>query len=293
MSGLTVRERLLLATKYLRARGVFSPRLDAEVLLAHVLGRDRVYLYREAGLVVNADSERTYQLLLERRAGGEPVAYLTGHKEFMGLDFAVGPHVLIPRPETELLVEKALAILAGWPGRRLVVDVGTGSGAIAVSLASMAPADTRVQAIDISPQALEIARANALRHGVEVIFHRGDLLAPLQGVLAPGSLTVITANLPYIPTGAMTGLPKDVRGFEPALALDGGFDGLEVYRRLIPQAETWLSPGGQLLIEISPEQVEQALALLAPPRWLAGVYRDLAGRARLICGLKQSEHLPG
>ncbi len=293
MAGLTVRERLLQATKYLRDRGSFTPRLDAEVLLAHVLGRDRVYLYREASLVLNADSERIYKVLLERRAGSEPVAYLTGHKEFMGLDFAVGSHVLIPRPETELLVEKALAILASWPGQRLVVDVGTGSGAIAVSLASMAPAGTRVKAIDISPQALETARANALRHGVEVVFQRGDLLAPLQGVLAPGSVTVITANLPYIPSGAMEGLPKDVRGYEPALALDGGSDGLEVYRRLIPQAETWLSPGGQLLIEISPEQVEQALPLLVPPRWLASAYQDLAGRPRLICGLKQSEHLPG
>ncbi|KAF1086005.1 Release factor glutamine methyltransferase [Sporotomaculum syntrophicum] len=290
--GLTVRERLLQAAKYLRDKGAFSPRLDAEVLLAHVLGRDRVYLYREASLVLNADSERIYQALLERRACGEPVAYLTGHKEFMGLDFAVGPHVLIPRPETELLVEKALAILATWPGQRLAVDVGTGSGAIAVSLANMAPAGTVVHAIDISPQALEIARANALRHGIEVVFHRGDLLAPLQGVLAPGSVTVITANLPYIPSNAMAGLPRDVRNYEPALALDGGSDGLDVYRRLIPQAETWLSPGGQLLMEISPEQAEQALALLSPPHWLAGAYQDLSGRPRLICGFKQSEHLP-
>lgn len=293
MSGLNVRERLFQATKYLRDRGSPAPRLDAEVLLAHVLGKDRVYLYREAGLVLDTDSEQRYHVLLERRAKGEPVAYLTGHKEFMGLDFTVGPHVLIPRPETELLVEKALATLDGWSGRRSVVDVGTGSGAIAVSLAKLAPAGTLVQATDISPQALAIARANALHHGTKVIFHCGDLLAPLQGLLAPGSVTVITANLPYIPRGAMTILPRDVRDYEPASALDGGPDGLEVYRRLIPQAKTWLSTGGRLFIEISPEQAEQALALLPPPRWQASVYRDLAGKARLICGIKEPEHLYG
>ncbi len=287
MPGIKVRDSLIQATRYLRGSGAFSPRLDAELLLAHVLGRDRVYLYREADLVLDEGYERHYRALVKRRAGGEPVAYLTGLKEFMGLDFEVGPHVLIPRPETELMVEKALEILTGWSGPRVMVDVGTGSGAVAVSLACLAPTDIQVHAIDISPQALNIARANALRHSVTVVFYTGDLLAPLQGVLAPGSVAVITANLPYIPSGAMAGLPRDVRGYEPALALDGGFDGLEIYRRLIPQAEAWLAPGGQLLMEIGPEQGEQALALLVPPCWHASLYPDLAGRQRLICGIKQ------
>lgn len=287
MSGITLRDSLIQASRYLRASGAFSPRLDAEVLLTYVLGRDRVYLYREADLVLDADCVRRYRELVERRAGGEPVAYLTGLKEFMGLDFEVGPHVLIPRPETELMVEKALEVLTIWSGPRIVVDVGTGSGAIAVSLAHLASPDTLVYAIDISPQALDIARANAKRHNVTVIFHNGDLLAPLQGVLAPGSLSAITANLPYIPSGAMAGLPRDVRSYEPSLALDGGTDGLAIYRRLVPQAETWLAPGGQLLMEISPEQSGLALALLAPPRWKASLYPDLAGRPRLVCGIKQ------
>jgi len=287
MSGLNIRDSLIQATRYLRGAGSLTPRLDAEVLLTHVLDRDRVYLYREADLVLDADCERRYWRIVERRAGAEPVAYLIGRKEFMGLDFSVGPHVLIPRPETEMMVEKALEILTGWTGQRAVVDVGTGSGAVAVSLARLAPPDTVVHAVDISPQALDIALANAVKHKVAVVFHTGDLLAPLQGTLMPGSVTVITANLPYIPSSDMDNLPRDVRCYEPALALDGGTDGLELYRRLIPQAETWLAPGGQLLMEIGPEQGEQALALLAAPRWQASLFVDLAGRPRLVCGVKQ------
>lgn len=286
VAGLTLRDSLIWAARYLRANGAFSPRLDAEVLLAHVLGRDRVYLYREAHQVLDADHARRYRALLERRADGEPVAYLTGYKEFMGLDFMVGPHVLIPRPETELMVEKALEVLAGWPGPRVVVDVGTGSGAVAVSLARLAPPDTRVHAVDISPQALDMARVNAARHRVPVLFHVGDLLTPLQEVLSPETVAVITANLPYIPSGDLAGLPRDVRGFEPALALDGGFDGLELYRRLVPQAAALLSPGGCLCLEIGPDQGGGALALLAPPIWRARLFEDLAGHPRLICGAK-------
>ena len=138
MRNLTLREELVRAARFLNGRGVSSPGLDAEVLLAHVLGRDRVYLYRESQKHLDGEAARRYRALLKRRAGGEPVAYLTGRKEFMGLDFIVGPPVLIPRPETELLVENALAALAGSPGHPAVVDVGTGSGAVAVSLARLA-----------------------------------------------------------------------------------------------------------------------------------------------------------
>lgn len=285
MPGVTIGDSLVQAACFLRDSGALSPRLDAEVLLAYVLGRDRVYLYREYDRVLEGGHERCYRALLERRAAGEPVAYLTGHKEFMGLDFVVGPHVLIPRPETELMVERALEAISGWAGPRVVVDVGTGSGAVAVSLARLAPPDTRVYAVDISPRALDVARANAKRHGAPVSFLAGDLLSPLRGMLPPGSVAVVTANLPYIPSDAMAGLPLDVRGYEPAVALDGGADGLELYRRLVPQAETWLSSGGHLFMEISPDQGETALDLLATPRWRAGLCRDLAGRPRLICGI--------
>jgi release factor glutamine methyltransferase len=274
------------ATERLRASGSDTPRLDAEVLLAHLLGRDRVYLFRETGRTLPEEIARRYRALVGRRAAGEPVAYLTGSKEFMGLDFTVGPHVLIPRPETELVVEYALAVLAGRSGsRRIAVDVGTGSGAVAVSLARLAPG-AQVYATDISEQALAVARANAGRHGVDVRFYCGDLLTPLQGVLGPASAVVITANLPYIPSGDIPGLPREVRCYEPALALDGGPDGLGLYRRLVPGAYSLLAPGGCLLMEIAPDQGDRALELTPPPRWRARVLRDLAGRPRLVAAQK-------
>ncbi|TYO96542.1 peptide chain release factor N(5)-glutamine methyltransferase [Desulfallas thermosapovorans] len=289
MPGNTLRECLGRAARYLKDSGAPTPRLDAEVLLAHVLGRDRVYLYREADLVLSEECRLRYRALLRRRAGGEPVAYLTGHKEFMGLDFMVGPHVLIPRPETELMVEKALAVLAGWSGEeRIAVDVGTGSGAVAVSLARLAPPGTRVYATDISTRALDMARANAARHSVPVSFYAGDLLTPLDGVLPAGSVALICANLPYIPSRDLAGLPRDVRQYEPVLALDGGVDGLELYRRLVPRAGTLLAPGGHLFMEIGPEQAQAALSLLAPAGWRVRLLRDLAGHPRLVWGTRYS-----
>ncbi|SFQ98220.1 peptide chain release factor N(5)-glutamine methyltransferase [Desulfoscipio geothermicus] len=286
MGNPTIGEMINRAAEHLRASGSETPRLDAEVLLAHALGRDRVYLFRETGRTLPEEIARRYRALIERRVAGEPVAYLTGSKEFMGLDFLVGSHVLIPRPETELMVEYALAALAGWPGsRRIVADVGTGSGAVAVSLARLAPG-VQVYATDISEQALATARANAGRHGVDVQFYCGDLLSPLQGVLGPASVAVITANLPYIPSPEMSGLPRDVRCFEPALALDGGSDGLALYRRLVPGAYSLLAPGGYLLMEIAPDQGDRALELTPPPRWRARVLRDLAGRPRLVAAQK-------
>lgn len=288
MPGITVRECLNQAARHLKDSGALTPRLDAEVLLAHVLGQDRVYLYREADLVLEGEYRRQYQALVRRRAGGEPVAYLTGHKEFMGLDFMVGPHVLIPRPETELMVEKALEVLAGWPAKQIAVDVGTGSGAVAVSLARLAPPGTRVYATDISIRALDMARVNAARHSVPVSFHAGDLLAPLYGVLPAGSVALICANLPYIPRRDLAGLSRDVRHYEPVRALDGGVDGLELYRRLVPQADTLLSPGGHLFMEIGPDQARDALSLLALPGWQVRLLRDLAGHPRLVWGTRYS-----
>ena len=225
MPEITLGEAVNRASRQLKEKGAASPRLDAEVLLAHVLGRDRVYLYRESGLQLDTAAADRYTKLLERRAAGEPVAYLTGHKEFMGLDFLVGPRVLIPRPETELMVEYALGVLKGWTGLPVAVDVGTGSGAVAVSLSRLVPG-CAVYATDVSADALTMARENANRHGVRVNFGHGDLLEPLRGILAPGTAAVVAANLPYIPEGDIPGLPREVRDFEPHDALDGGPDGL-------------------------------------------------------------------
>ena len=283
---------LAYARTYLRECGSESAGLDAEVLLAHSLGTDRLGLYREPDRILDSGQAAAYQDLVSRRGRGEPVAYLTGHKEFMGLDLAVGPPVLIPRPETELLVEQALELLGSAfqeePTFRLAVDVGTGSGAIAISLAVFMP-EVRVLATDISGEALAMARRNAAYHGVagRVTFYQGDLLAPLSLPELQGQVDLVTANLPYIPAGDLAGLPRDVRDHEPQLALDGGPDGLALYRRLIPDACRLLRPGGFLLLEIGPGQGGACLGLVPAPTWESLLLPDLAGRERLVVAVKK------
>lgn len=282
------------ATAYLAERYPPSGRIDAEVLLGHCTGRDRAALYRDGLDLLSPDQEKMFRRLLERRAGGEPLAYITGRKEFMGLDFLVSPAVLIPRPETELLLEKAVELLksdsravAGSDARGgpVAVDVGTGSGAIAVSLAVLLD-QASVYATDISPGALGIARENAYRHGVaqRIEFRQGDLLGPLLGI--PGfRADLVAANLPYVPSGEIPLLMKGVRDFEPYLALDGGPDGLDHYRRLIPQAAKLLRSGGHLLMEIAPGQ-GAALREAMGPGWRVEIFNDLAGRERLVIAQK-------
>jgi release factor glutamine methyltransferase len=186
---------------------------------------------------------------------------------------------LIPRPETELLVETALALLPPAP---LVIDVGTGSGVIAVSLASFLP-ESIVYATDCSGEALDVARDNAVKHGVgsRVRFYQGDLLEPLAGVVPAGGVDLIAANLPYIPSDDIAVLPRGVRQFEPRLALDGGIDGLELYKRLIPAASMLLKDDGFLLLEIGYDQAPDILELLKN-RWETDVVKDLAGLDRLV-----------
>lgn len=296
-SPLTIAQTLIWARPQLRESGSGSPALDADVLLSFITGLDRAGLYREGQQPLTPEEELAYRELIRRRAEGEPVAYLTGCKEFMGLAFAVTPAVLIPRPETELLVETALALLAGSidpAGKRsvpgagksggpVILETGTGSGAIAVSLAVMLPG-AQVFATDLSPAALDVARQNALRHGVgdRVVFFCGDLLAPLaKAGLAPRA-DLIAANLPYIPAGDIPGLTRNVRCFEPLLALDGGPDGLALYRRLAGQSLEYLRPGGHLLMEIGPQQVEAARSLFPAQLWSLSVKKDLAGWNRLV-----------
>lgn len=327
-----VRDALAQAGAFFKEKGVDEPRLEAEVLLAYILGCSRAGLYRDHDKELSEPEAKAFAALVRRRGQGEPVAYLTGHKEFMGLNFKVNRFVLIPRPETELLVEKAFELLPGvgldicrkqLPGplngmsERLfkgysdgeclpaqfsallpVADVGTGCGAVAVSLAKLHPL-VRVYAVDISGKALKVAAENAAAHGVEerVSFHRGDLLAPLEKIFPPAKgfdksaskkatvpcrgCCLITANLPYVPSGELSTLPRDVR-FEPVVALDGGADGLEVYRRLVPQAYKTLAPGGHLLIEIDPRQVGLVPDLFPQPKWKICVLPDLTGRERLV-----------
>jgi release factor glutamine methyltransferase len=258
-----------------------TPPLDAEVLLRHVLGISRAALFTHLDRQLTADEWRRYTQLLVRRAAGEPVAYLIGEREFMGRPFYVDRRVLIPRPETETLVESALEHLApgatGW-----VADVGTGAGAIAVTLAAERPA-LRVLAIDCSIEALEVTRLNAHRllgpAAGRVALVCADLLSPVGG-----PLRLIAANLPYIPAAELAALPPSVRRFEPHRALDGGSDGLALYRALLRQVPQVLARGGTLLMECDPRQAERLLALAraALPDGRGCVRHDLAGRARVV-----------
>ncbi len=273
------------ARAYLNDQGIKTPYLDSQVLLAHCLGMDIVGLYREGERQLSPQESDEFCKLVQRRGKSEPVAYLTGRKEFMGLDFEVCRDVLIPRPETELLVEKALELYSNyWPGKPVIyADVGTGCGNIAVSLAKELPF-SKIYAVDISPCALKIAEKNAGFHGVggKIVFSRGDLLAPLDGLGLEGKVGLITANLPYIKSAEIDSLMPDVGLFEPREALDGGPDGLDLYRRLIPQSLCYLTKPGFLLLEIGPEQEKEIASFLGISGLKYECLCDLAGRDRLV-----------
>jgi release factor glutamine methyltransferase len=279
--------RLLTWTQnYLREKGSESPRLDAEVLLAHVLHSDRVKLYTQYAQEVGSAERASYRELIRKRAEGAPVAYLVGRKEFFSIPLAVSPSVLIPRPDTEYAVVECLDVLKGRPDP-LVADVGTGSGAIALAVAHQR-IDARVLAIDLSPEALAVARSNADRHQLSdrVEFFEGDLLDP---VADRGPFDVIISNPPYIPTDVIPTLEAGVRDFEPHLALDGGPDGLRVVSRLVDQAVPLLRPGGFLILEIGSDQEQPVRELVASRTGLnvGPTVRDGAGHARVIRALRR------
>jgi release factor glutamine methyltransferase len=265
-------------------RGLATPRLDAELLVAHVLALPRVQLYVQFERVLSPDELGALRVSIQRRQAGESVAYLTGRKEFWKLEFAVDARVLVPRPDTETLVEEAVARLdaSGEAPPPRIADVGTGSGALAITLAKLRPG-AAVFASDVSGPALEVARANAERLSAAVTFVEGDLGAPL-GAHAPFSL--IIANLPYVPAGELASLPPDVRS-EPVLALDGGADGLDLVRRLVADAPALLGPGGVLALEIGAGQGEATRALFGAAGFAdVQTRRDLAGVDRVVSGVK-------
>ncbi len=268
-----------LAAAVKRLTGLSStPLLDAQVLLAHVLARPKTWVMAHTEEPISPEQAASFEAGLARLLQGEPLPYVLGHWEFYGLDFAVDASVLIPRPETELLVDEALKWLQAHPARRRVVDVGTGSGCIAIALAKHSPG-LKITAIDRSSTALEIARRNAARHAVEaqVHFRCGDLLEGLSG-----PFDLICANLPYIPSQTLQGLVG--LKYEPRLALDGGPDGLELIRRLLSSAPQQLAPGGLLLVEIENRQGAAVLTLAAAalPGANPQILPDLAGSDRLL-----------
>ncbi len=274
----------LLATARARfAERSTSPGLDAQLLMAHVLNESRAHVIAHPERDLTPTQEARFAEMVERRAAGEPMAYILGRRAFYDLSFDVTPAVLIPRPETETLVELAIAAPQAQRPGALIVDVGTGSGAIAITVAAHCPlAD--VHALDISADALAVARRNAALNGVTVSFHQGDLLAPIAD--ARLTVDVLLANLPYIDSGVLPGL--DVSRYEPALALDGGPGGLDIVRRLLAQAPYVLAPDALVLLEIGADQGERAyeLARAALPDAQVDVVKDLAGLDRVVRALR-------
>jgi len=292
-----IRETLEVGGARLRGAGSESPRLDAELLLGHVVGLERTSILAHPEAPLSDGQLERFRALVERRAAGEPVAYIRGVKEFYGLALAVDPRALIPRPETESLVELALARVRGAlsaaprpAGTRpfRVLDVGTGSGAVVVALArTLGRAGygeaVRFTASDRSQDALALAVENAVSHGVAdlIDFRVADLLDP--AIEVDGPIDLVVANLPYIPSAVLLELPV-AASFEPREALDGGPDGLDLVRRLLVDLPRVLVAGGGALLEIGADQGETAVAAAAErlPGWPATIHPDLAGQPRVL-----------
>ena len=278
--GPTIAQALTEAAAVLRAGGIADARRDAAALLTHTLACDQAFLFAHDTDALAPDALAQFRLAVERRARGEPLQYVTGRQEFYGLEFEVTPDVLIPRPETELLVETALALLRARPAPRLC-DVGTGSGCIPIALLA-ARADAHAVGLDISPAALQVAARNAARHGV------GARLRLIEsdcfGALEPAAeFALIISNPPYVAEGDLAGLQREVRDFEPRVALTPGGDGLSVIRRLLADAPPHLAPGGHLLFEIGFNQHEAVARLIDARVWtLLDIQQDLQGIPRTV-----------
>jgi release factor glutamine methyltransferase len=269
-----LRTALLQGRQLLEEARIAAPQLTAEVLLAHAVGQDRAWLYAHSDEELREVWWIHYGRYLHQRMQGAPTQHITGRQEFYGREFRVTPDVLIPRPETEHLIEAALRVPA-----RSILDVGTGSGAIAVTLALESRA--RVTAVDISMPALRVASENARRLGAAVRFAAGDLVS----AFADGSFDLVVSNPPYIPESES--LPREVREHEPLVALFGGADGLDVYRRLIPEAQRVLAPDGRLIMELGYRLAEAVQGMLAD--WDdVTLDSDLAGIPRVITAVRRA-----
>lgn len=261
-----------------------TPALDASVLLAHILGKPRTWVLAHPEVPLTPEQQNELNNSLSRLEGGEPFPYVLGHWEFFGLDLEVTPDVLIPRPETELLVEKAIAWLQESPVRRTAADIGTGSGAIAIALAAHVPG-TSILATDISGKALQVAGRNARKFNLDhrIEFVKCDLLPPKPDPFTTDEhFDLLCANLPYIPTETLHALP--IYGHEPTLALDGGEDGLDLIRRLLNIAPGWMAPNSLILLEIESTRSLDALSLACDLFSEAEIHlqQDLAGNDRIL-----------
>ncbi len=272
--------------QFFAQKGIESPRLDAEVLLGHLLKKERIYLYVHFDEPLEKDELAAFHKMIKQRVSRVPVAYITGEKEFMGLPFKVTPATLVPRPDTEILVQAAIDALRNMHPEDgegpVFADIGTGSGAICLSILHEMP-EARACTVDISPEARAVAEENADALGVRdrVEFFTGNLLAPLSG----RTFDAILSNPPYIPTADLAGLQEDVRKYEPRGALDGGADGLDFYRKLVHEAPAYLREGGFLAMEVGIHEAGQVAELIqTEPAYAAErteIQKDYAGIDRV------------
>lgn len=276
---ISIAEAILQGSHQLRKAGVPEARREAGSLLAFVLAKDRTFILAHADDAISEDEVRRFQAMLDSRAQGKPAQYIMGRQEFYGLEFEVTPDVLIPRPETELLVETALK-LSSKDGDVCICDVGTGSGCIVVTLLRQLPF-ARAVALDVSPAALEVGKRNAARHSVSdrVKFVLSDCFESLD----QQSFDMIVSNPPYVAEGAVATLQREVRDHEPRVALTAGGDGLDVIRRLVEGATSFLKPGGYLLFEIGFDQHAAVGELIDSETWeLLNIHQDLQGIPRTV-----------
>ncbi len=286
-NSVTIADVIAKAASVLRAAGVPEARREAGTLLAHVIARDRTFLITHADELVGPAELTWFHRLIARRAAGEPVQYIIGHQAFYGFDFEVTPDVLIPRPETELLVETSLRLL-GENEPPLICDVGTGTGCISVALLHER-ADARAVALDISPAALRVAARNAARHGVSkrLTLLESDCFAALD--VGVERFTIIVSNPPYVAESDLTELHREVRDHEPRVALTPGGDGLGVIRRLLVDAPQFLAPGNHFVFEIGFNQHAAVAEMIDPRVWtLLDMHKDLQGIPRIVALKRQT-----
>jgi release factor glutamine methyltransferase len=287
---LTVAEAIYQAAQKLSRAGIANARLDAEVLLSYLLKKDRAWLITHNNDSLDNENHKIFEGAIDRRSRREPLQYIIGKQEFWGLEFTVTPDVLIPRPETELVVESAIKILRSSDGQTTIVDLCTGSGCIAISLAKEL-GDTRIFAVDTSNQALAVSRGNARKHGVSdrIRFLEGDLFEPLGELDLRGRVDVITANPPYIRSDDLPRLQPEVRDYEPEIALRAGPDGTEVQHRIVENAPGFLKKNGVLIMEMGMGQAEalKTMAENTGSYTAIEILKDLAGIERVIVAHKK------
>jgi release factor glutamine methyltransferase len=287
--GVTVLEAIQKSTEFLARKGVESPRLQAELLLAHLLKLPRMKLYLEFERTLAPAEQERYREMIKRRGQREPLQHIVGSASFCGFEMAVNRHVLIPRPETELLAEQGWIFLSTINSDKsrassqpaTAFDFGTGSGCIAIALAAKSPA-ARVFASDVSPEALELAKQNAARHNVSerIQFFPGDGFAALP---KDNRFDLIISNPPYIPTAEIESLQPEVRDYDPRGALDGGPDGLDCFRRLASEALPFLRPGGRIMLEFGDGQAEALTKIFGEQKWIVeAVKEDYTQRPRIL-----------